>query len=194
MPADNKGVIQDPLSGRGDALLQMGGFRQGLVNFVDDLFTFIQVSEQSCFAYGTFRRNVPLGELSGVFLYSAGCEQFPRGPVPHRLRLAPLLAENKDGRLVFADLPQDLYRLADGQRGGPNDDGRFIINKPPGMPNQHRLGDRQPKVPDDQGGQEGSDTDTDVQKDHGGQEGEKEREVADNYRGYGEDYPGEHPQ
>ena len=194
VPSNNKGIIQDPLRRNGDALFQVGGLRQGLVNLVNDLFTIVKVPEQGRFAHSVFGSNMHLGKLPGVLLYPAGCEKLPRGPVPHRLRLGPLPAKNKDGRLVLADLPQNFYRLADGHRSGPHYDGRFISNKPSGMQNQYRPVDRQPEVPNDHGCQESSDTDPDVQKKHGGQEGKKEGEMADNYGGYSEEHPGEHTQ
>jgi len=44
MPTHDKGIIKDPLCRSGDALFQVGRFRQCLVDLIDHPLTFVEMS------------------------------------------------------------------------------------------------------------------------------------------------------
>jgi len=135
-----------------------------------------------------------MSDLFGVLLYFGGGEQFPRGPVPCRFRHPFFLAEDKYRWLVLADLPQDLNGLSDGNGGSLHKDGRFIINKSSEMSIEFRPVDRKPGVPDQDGGQENSQSDPEVKKHHTDEERIEKGEVTDDHGGQGKKDPAKHTQ
>jgi len=125
--------------------------------------------------------------------YPTCSEKLPWGTIADRLGFPFFRMKGKNGRLLLADLPQDLNGLPHGYRRCLNDNGRLVSYELPGISNQFRPGHSQPEIFYQNWSQKSPYTDADIKEDKCGEERIEKRKVANDDRCQGKNHSRKQP-